>query len=167
MHISCIIGLRIDLRRFDLVMMESGVTMAKINILNKVFSKNVLRELIREGESDLLNKAYYQIFNDDAHHLNNHKKIEQLYAVLKRIIGMNIFKNTMLNKLLLGKHALNKTVAMTELPIKRSKADFILINGKAIVYEIKTKLDALQRLNNQIMDYYTVFDHVEIIVDEA
>lgn len=84
MHISCIIGLRIDLRRFDLVMMESGVTMAKINILNKVFSKNVLRELIREGESDLLNKAYYQIFNDDAHHLNNHKKIEQLYAVLKK-----------------------------------------------------------------------------------
>ncbi|HCT0559147.1 TPA: hypothetical protein K8084_002317, partial [Staphylococcus pseudintermedius] len=54
------------------MMMESGVTMAKINILNKVFSKNVLRELIREGESDLLNKAYYQIFNDDAHHLNNH-----------------------------------------------------------------------------------------------
>ncbi|USJ69306.1 hypothetical protein K9E78_11790 [Staphylococcus pseudintermedius] len=76
------------------MMMESGVTMAKINILNKVFSKNVLRELIREGESDLLNKAYYQIFNDDAHHLNNHKKIEQLYAVLKRIIGMNIFLKT-------------------------------------------------------------------------
>lgn len=61
MHISCIIDLRIDLRRFDLVMMERGVTMATINILNKVFSKNVLRELIREGESDLLNKAYYQI----------------------------------------------------------------------------------------------------------
>lgn len=74
MHISCIIDLRIDLRRFDLVMMERGVTMATINILNKVFSKNVLRELIREGESDLLNKAYYQIFNDDAPHLNNHKK---------------------------------------------------------------------------------------------
>ncbi|WMZ62099.1 hypothetical protein QS428_13150 [Staphylococcus pseudintermedius] len=43
------------------MMMERGVTMATINILNKVFSKNVLRELIREGESDLLNKAYYQI----------------------------------------------------------------------------------------------------------
>lgn len=149
-------------------MMERGVTMATINILNKVFSKNVLRELIREGESDLLNKAYYQIFNDDALHLNNHKKIEQLYNVLKKNYRNEyFFKNTMLNKLLLGKHALNTTVAMTELPIKRSKADFILINGKAIVYEIKTKLDALQRLDNQIMDYYTVFDHVEIIVDEA
>ncbi|WP_242449758.1 hypothetical protein [Staphylococcus delphini] len=56
------------------MMMERGEMMATINILNKVFSKNVLRELIREGESDLLNKPYYQIFNDDAPHLNNHKK---------------------------------------------------------------------------------------------
>lgn len=65
-------------------MMESGVTMAKINILNKVFSKNVLRELIREGESDLLNKAYYQIFNDDAHHLNNHKKNRTTVCCIKK-----------------------------------------------------------------------------------
>lgn len=45
MHISCIIDLRIDLRRFDLVMMESGVTMAKINILNKVFSKKCIKRI--------------------------------------------------------------------------------------------------------------------------
>lgn len=142
--------------------------MGTINILNKVFSKNMLRELTHEGKSELLDKVYHQIFNEHASHLNNQIKMQQLYAVLKKDYRNEYFyKNTLLNKLLLGKHSLNTTVAMTELPVNRSKADFILINGKAVVYEIKTKLDSLQRLNNQIMDYYSVFDHVEIIVDEA
>ena len=45
----------------------------------------------------------------------------------------------------------------------KSKADFVLINGKAVVYEIKTELDNFDRLGNQINDYYKAFDHVAVV----
>ena len=72
----------------------------------------------------------------------------------------------MLNKLLLGVHSVNTTTALTEVAIAKSKADFVLINGKAVVYEIKTELDNLDRLSSQIDDYYKAFDHVAVVTYE-
>ena len=42
-----------------------------------------------------------------------------------------------------------------------------MINGKAIVYEIKTALDTLDRLETQIADYYKAFDHVCVLGSES
>lgn len=74
------------------------------------------------------------------------------------------YKNTMLNKLLIEKHDVYNTAVLTELPIEESKADFIMINGRGILYEIKTDLDNLIRLENQIRDYYKVFSYVYVVV---
>lgn len=74
------------------------------------------------------------------------------------------YKNTILNQLLIKKHDLYNTAALTELPIGDSKADFIMINGHGVVYEIKTDLDNLLRLENQIKDYYKVFSYVYVVV---
>lgn len=74
------------------------------------------------------------------------------------------YKNTILNQLLIKKHDLYNTAALTELPIGDSKADFIMINGRGVVYEIKTDLDSLIRLKNQIEDYYKVFSYVYVVV---
>ena len=43
------------------------------------------------------------------------------------------YKNTILNQLLIKKHDLYNTAALTELPIGDSKADFIMINGRGVV----------------------------------
>lgn len=74
------------------------------------------------------------------------------------------YKNTIFNQLLIKKHDLYNTAALTELPIGDSKADFIMINGRGVVYEIKTDLDNLLRLENQIKDYYKVFSYVYVVV---
>ena len=74
------------------------------------------------------------------------------------------YKNTILNQLLIKKHDLYSTAALTELPVGDSKADFIMINGRGVVYEIKTDLDNLIRLENQIKDYYKVFSYVYVVV---
>ncbi|MBC8060944.1 MAG: sce7726 family protein, partial [Clostridiaceae bacterium] len=47
------------------------------------------------------------------------------------------------------------------------KADFILINGSAVVYEIKTELDTLDRLDSQIENYYKAFTKVCVITSES
>ena len=56
------------------------------------------------------------------------------------------YKNTILNQLLIKKHDLYNTAALTELPIGDSKADFIMINGRGVAYEIKTDLRLLQSI---------------------
>ena len=77
------------------------------------------------------------------------------------------YQNTLLMKLLLGKHSVRTTTALTQIPIGNSIADFVLINGKAVVYEIKTELDTFNRLRGQLEDYYKAFDHVCVVTSES
>lgn len=135
-----------------------------MSILNKIFTRNVLRDVVSARENanliyivqqyELNNKSYGDLF-------------KQIYDVLKKSYRNEYYyKNTLLNKLLLGVHSVNTTTALTELPIANSKADFLMINGKAVVYEIKTELDNLERLESQINDYYLAFDHVAVVTYE-
>ena len=95
---------------------------------------------------------------------SNYDLICEIYTILKKQYRNEYYyKNILFNKLLLGVHSLNTTTALTELPIADCKADFILINGKAVVYEIKTELDNFDRLENQINNYYKAFDHVAVV----
>ena len=55
--------------------------------------------------------------------------------------------------------------ALTELPVANSKPDFMTVDKDdvGIVYEIKTDLDSLQRLETQIRAYYKVFSSVYVV----
>ena len=95
------------------------------------------------------------------------KAISQIYEYMKsNYRNEYYYKNTIFNQLLIQKHDLYNTAALTELPISNSKADFIMINGKGVVYEIKTDLDNFQRLQSQINDYYKVFSYVNVVVSK-
>ena len=39
-----------------------------------------------------------------------------------------------------------------------------MINDRGVVYEIKTDLDNLIRLENQLKDYYKVFSYIYVVV---
>lgn len=136
------------------------------NILNRIFSRNTFRHIIENGTDE----SYVTVvkrFQLDCNKKNG-KLISEIYTELDREYRNEYFyKNTLLNKLLLGKHSINTTSALTEIPIDKSKADFVLINGKAVVYEIKTDLDNFDRLQSQINDYYKAFDNVVVITGEA
>ncbi len=98
---------------------------------------------------------------------NNLQKIKEIYKYLcSSYRNEYVYKNTLFNKLLIGKHSLNTTSAITELPVAESIADFVMINGKAVVYEIKTELDSLDRLGGQLSSYYKAFDIVYVVVSE-
>lgn len=132
-------------------------------ILNRAFSRNMLRNFII-GNND---KVYHDIVRKYVVGNNiktNGQFLTEIYDILKSgYRNEYYYKNTLFNKQLLGIHSLNTTSALTEVQVAKSKADFIVINGKAVVYEIKTELDNLHRLNNQINDYYKVFDHVAVL----
>lgn len=74
-----------------------------------------------------------------------------------------IYKSILLNKIVFGRHSPHTCTAFEELPIGDSIADFVIINGNATVYEIKTDLDTLRRLDAQVFDYYSAFENVVIV----
>lgn len=119
------------------------------------------------GKEDNVYSSVVRCYVNNADQKNNRELISEIYSELKNNYRNEYFyKNTLLNKLLLGVHSVNTTTALTEIAIARSKADFVLVNGKAVVYEIKTELDNLERLSSQIDDYYKVFDSVVVVTYE-
>lgn len=130
-------------------------------LVSRLFSRNTIRELLENGPNLLFNNI---IQNMDKEYNSNLEVIQESYKWLDKSYRNEYFyKNTLLNKLLLGVHSVNTTTALTEIPVGGAKPDFILINGKAIVYEIKTELDNFERLERQINEYYKAFDHVAIV----
>lgn len=138
-------------------------------ILNRLFTQNVFFNMIRSSSSNNATyRAVIQRFIDDPENSDNGKLISEIYHYMSKSYRNEYFyQNTLLNKLLLGRHSLNTTTALTQIPISKSKADFILINGKAVVYEIKTELDTFDRLETQLRDYYKGFDYVCVVTSEG
>lgn len=136
-------------------------------ILNRIFTKSTFNNLIEKQS----NKSYSDAINRYLSEVDleyNIDCIAKIYDFLKKEYRNEYFyKNTLLNKLLLGRYSLNTTTALTEIPVNKSKADFILINGNSTVYEIKTELDTFERLENQINDYYKAFKHVYVVTCES
>lgn len=135
-------------------------------ILSRVFTKKMLNTLMTKGHNETLSycvKRYLKHPDDRDYRA----LISEIYAYMdSEYRNEYYYKNTMLNKLLIEKHSMKTTTALTELPIGKSKADFVMINGKGVVYEIKTELDNIERLNNQIEDYYKAFKFVYVVTCE-
>ncbi len=135
-------------------------------LFNRFFTRSTFRQVIDEGESPAYIAAIRRYIIDSEGKTNG-ERISEIYQHLKKEYQNEYYyKNTLLNKLLLGIHSPRTTTALTEVPVCNSKADFILINGKAVVYEIKTALDNFGRLGGQIEDYYKAFSRVVVVTSE-
>lgn len=135
-------------------------------ILNRLFTQRTFSELIHSSDVAVYNAVVRRYINDPCNKSNG-ELLSEIYSYMSDEYRNEYFyQNTLLNKLLLGRHSIKTTTALTQIPISKSKADFILINGKAVVYEIKTELDTFERLETQIRDYYKAFDHVCVVTSE-
>lgn len=143
--------------------MVKEVAMSNNLILNRLFTLAAFKKLIEEMDSNVYSAIVDKYIDTSIIHTNAEAITEVYNYMRKQYRNQYYYKNTILNKLLLGVHSINTTTALTEIPISTSKADFVLINGKAIVYEIKTELDNLERLEGQINNYYKAFDHVCVL----
>ena len=140
--------------------------MEKINtyMINKIFTIPYIDRMIDENSvpDSFLKCIQRHVRVDD---VTYGKAISEIYHYMDcNYRNEYFYKNTILNQLLIKKHDLYNTAALTELPVGESKADFVMINGRGTVYEIKTDLDNLARLENQINDYYKVFSYLYVVV---
>jgi hypothetical protein len=78
-----------------------------------------------------------------------------------------VYKNSIINKILLGKYSLNTTTAINEFRVGKSIADLVLLNGTGKVFEIKTELDNAERVINQLKDYKKVFKEIYLVTHNS
>ena len=136
-------------------------------ILNRLFTHSVFQDLIRNEKSKVYSSVVAK-YIDNVSYKKNIDIFEEIYSLMsKKYRNEYFYKNTLLTKLLLHKHNLASTVALTQIPIGKSKADFVLINGKATVYEIKSELDNYNRLESQLVDYFKAFNNVCVVAPEC
>ncbi len=136
-------------------------------ILKRLFTKSTLNNLLDNSSNDLFTYIINHYIKEKQGKRNG-ELISELYKLIAKEYRMEYFyKNTLLNKTVFGRYSVNTATALTEVPISKSKADFIILNNKkTAVYEIKTELDTLERLESQINDYYKVFKNVIVITCE-
>lgn len=106
-----------------------------------------------------------------AHYPNHPESVSQTISGLYKQLEISyrneyIYKNTILNKLILKKYSLNSTVVLNEFRIGNSIADLVLLNGRIRVFEIKSDLDGLDKLDKQIADYRKFATQIYIVANE-
>jgi hypothetical protein len=134
------------------------------------FSPSVLEDIAYWGRCGYVERV---VKNSGFHYLLPRQVtlggfFDHLYAFLRRKYRFEyIYKNALANKILLGRHSLKTSTLMTELKAGRSKADLVILNGTSTIYEIKTELDTLGRLEGQLASYLRVFDRIYVVTHES
>jgi hypothetical protein len=143
--------------------MEIVTDISKIRSLSQIISPSNFKKIVREDDcySTFYKIKKYTTVTDTTTNLDT---INVIYnSLLKNYKNEYVYKNILTNKLLLKKYSLKNTIALNEFNIGKSIADFVLLNGEARIYEIKTELDNLEKLDTQVLDYCKFGDKVYIV----
>jgi len=143
--------------------MEIATDISKIRSLSQIISPSNFKKIVRKGDCF---STFYKIkkYTSVTDSTTNLDAINLIYkSLLKNYKNEYVYKNILTNKLLLKKYSLKNTIALNEFNIGKSIADFVLLNGEARVYEIKTELDNLEKLDKQVLDYCKFADKVYIV----
>lgn len=143
--------------------MKTSYDINKLRSLSQIFSLANFKKIVREENClDTFYRIEKYLKLED--HLTNLEVINALYkSLVNNYKNEYIYKNTLINKLLINKYSLKNTIALNEFKIGSSIADFVLLNGEACIYEIKTELDSLDKLDKQIEDYIKFADKIYIV----
>ena len=134
--------------------------------LNILFSKRSMEQLAESGTCGAFQSAV-SLFVRRSDGMTKGEALSQLFSYMgKNSRNEYLYKSLLLKKIVYGRHSPRTTSAICELPVGKSIADFVLINGKACIYEIKTDLDNFSRLDSQLNDYYRAFRYVSVVSSE-
>lgn len=138
--------------------------------LGRVFSPIVLDSLAQKGYSPYLSEVC--INSGLLERVDPATTLGEFFDWVYHLLFKNyrneyIYKNVIVNKILLGKHSLNTSQMLTEFRVGRSKADVVLLNGVSTVYEIKSQYDSFARLEKQMRAYFEIFDYINVITSSS
>lgn len=135
--------------------------------LSQIFSNSNFRKIVRKED---YSQTLYRIqkHTDINQDLSYKEALDLIYKeLLKNYKNEYIYKNILINNLLIKKYSLTTTVSFNEFKIGDSISDFVLLNGEARIYEIKTQLDKLDKIEKQIEDYRKFGNKIYIVAHKC
>lgn len=147
--------------------MKLNISKKSIIDLAKIFSPTILKELSINGNSKKLKKILDEL--GLLSQLDLKKDLSSFFNDMYFLLSKNyrneyVYKNTIIKKILLGKHSLNTAYLINECRVGNSKADSVILNGTSTVYEIKSEFDTFSRLDTQLDDYKKAFEFIYVVV---
>lgn len=148
-------------------MLTLSTNTENLRSLSQIFSPSNFSKIIREG--DLYSIEYrIQKHITNTSNVNYSSVLKFLYKKLEKDYRNEyVYKNAIINKKLLGTYSLNTTTVLNEFRIGDSVADFIMLNGEMKLFEIKTELDSLEKLEKQISSYKKFANKIYIVANPA
>ncbi len=132
----------------------------------RMFSSVVFSEMARDAQSPrfahFASEAVGSVPVDGARTVAEHFDIA-LRALTKEYRDEYVYKNIVARRIVLGRHSIRTATMLTELRVGRCKADIVVLNGSSTAYEIKSDLDNLGRLENQLTTYLQAFASVNVV----
>jgi hypothetical protein len=144
---------------------------SQLSALSRLFSSAVFRELAIKGKSGTFSRLVSELRPTGV--FSSARRVRDAFEAAFRILQVSglrdeyIYKTALTHKVLLGTHSLNTACMMSEFRVEGCKADLVILNGTATVYEIKSERDSLSRLARQLDAYKKVFASVVVIVGES
>jgi hypothetical protein len=148
-----------------------SLTSDQLAAMSRLFSSSVIREMARTGRSRLFARLAKQSLL--VHSLS---VVEPVYSVFDTAFSLlkregyrdeYIYKVALTQKILLGKHSLQTASMLNEFRVGECKADVVILNDSATVYEVKSERDSLKRLDRQVAAYARVFARVYVIAADS
>lgn len=132
--------------------------------LSEIFTTSNFNKVVRQKDYKLTENKLRKHYSNERINSTYKKILGSLYLDLQSEYRSEYFyKNNLLNRFLLKQYSLSTTSVFNEFKIGSSIADFVLLNGTARVFEIKTDLDGLEKLEKQLNDYKQFADLVYIV----
>lgn len=143
----------------------------QLSAMKRLFSSAVFREMAKKGRSPLFARlfALTDIADRCADNATVGQAFDATFDVLKTAGRRDeyIYRSALTHNVLMGTHSLDTACMLTEFRAGACKADLVILNGTATVYEIKSERDSLARLANQVANYKRVFAKVYVISSEG
>ena len=141
-----------------------------ISVLPSLFTASHLRHLAWHGFSDLFPFVENLLFRGEG--VSRESTLREHFEAAFRIMrrdhpGEYVHKTCLLRRLLFGRHSPRTTSCYFELPVGSARADMVLVNGEADVYEVKSRLDDPARLDSQLEAYYRCFTRVTVVTEAS
>lgn len=143
---------------------------AQLAAHSRLFSSAVVRQMAAASRSPLFARLVREAFTPAQ--FKRFRTVGQCldaaFDTLKSVEHRDeyVYKAALTHRVLLGRHSLASASMLTEFRVGKCKADLVILNGTATVYEIKSERDSLARLSNQLEAYRLVFPKRCVIAGE-
>lgn len=137
------------------------------NKIGELFTSQALNSLAN-GNINIISDILEKHFENIEYPITIADAFEIAYSYLSNFYKSEyLFKNIITNNLFLSKSLQKNAVMLSEFRVGQSKADCVIVDNYSTCYEIKTSLDNLKRLPEQLNDYLSLFDKVYVVCDKS